>query len=950
MRRSNLKNRIKGALALLISAALLCVYAPFAGAFETVTELAGKTKLASGVFYTGDVRQAEYRLEYTPNDVVRPVVVYGSKVCNYGSFSGMAALLENRGMNVIGGVNGDYYVLATNQPLGIVITEGVLRSSDAGHWAVGFRADGTAFIGKPALNMRVRLSGQDYVIAGLNKVRSGTGYHLFTEDFSYTTKNTSPGWDIILTPEQGAELKTNCEFTATVDEIIESKGELALPEGKLVLSVSAATDQWRRYGVENTFPGDTVRISISADEIWDEADYAVGSLYKLVTGGVPEPDLERGEAAPRTAVGIRADGTIVLYTVDGRQSGYSRGYTIAGLAERLAELGCAEACIMDGGGSTALSALYIGGDDAEMVGKPSGGGERSVSTYIMLAAFGAGSGDAACIGVRPEAPAALKGAEIAFTLGAADETGRTVKLPYTEVTASGASISGEGRARCIREGTAEIKARSGSIEGTGYVEVIETPDAIFVYSGGTKRESLVIPPDRTLDLTAKASWLGLDLVSQDDCYIWETTVGSITADGAFFSGHEEPEGIITVSAGGRTITIPVSVHPITKMLDGFETNTLGAPNTEVFHAASGRGAARLKCDLGPGGSFVWKANYGAAEFAEHIHISVWGDGSGNSLFLLDAKGDRHTVCTLDFVGQKRFSVPCADVWGIGISGSGRSDICVDSLAASSYEAPDDSAPVISDVFLDGGAFIAGVRDAFDGERIKLALTVDGKAWPFAYKNGLVSASVPTEGLYKLTLRAEDASGNISEWGSLAGAAAAASSDTENDWSRSYVAWAVNADLIRLRADGSFGPSEEMTRELFARAVCIWMGVDTSAYAGTELPFTDIGEITPECLPYVRATYALGFLRGAAVDGVIKFLPNDGLTRAQAMTVIGRIQGMGFDEKTLSFSDSAEIQDWSRRYIVQLVSRGVIDGYGDGRVGPADPLTRSQVAKILAMAA
>jgi hypothetical protein len=68
-----------------------------------------------------------------------------------------------------------------------------------------------------------------------------------------------------------------------------------------------------------------------------------------------------------------------------------------------------------------------------------------------------------------------------------------------------------------------------------------------------------------------------------------------------------------------------------------------------------------------------------------------------------------------------------------------------------------------------------------------------------------------------------------------------------------------------------------------------------------------------------------------------------------MTVIGRIQGMGFDEKTLSFSDSSEIQDWSRQYIVQLVSRGVIEGYGDGRVGPSDALTRAQVAKILAMA-
>ncbi|MCR5649098.1 MAG: phosphodiester glycosidase family protein [Oscillospiraceae bacterium] len=902
------------------------------------------------MFFTGDARQAEYRLEYIPNDIVRPVVVYGSKVCNYGSFGSMASLLENRGMNVIGGINGDYYVLATNQPLGIVITEGILRSSDAGNWAVGFRADGTAFIGKPALDMRVRLAGQEYVIAGINKVRSGTGYHLFTEDFSYTTKNTAPGWDIVLTPEEGAELRTNCTFTATVDAVIESGGEMALPEGKLVLSVSADTDEWRRYGIEHTFPGDTVSIGISADGIWDEADYALGSLYKLVTGGIPEPGLERGEIAPRTAVGIRDDGTVILYTVDGRQAGYSRGYTIAGLADRLAELGCVEACIMDGGGSTALSAMYIGGEDAETVGRPSAGAERSVSTYIMLAAFGEGSGTVKCIGVRPEAPAALKGAEIAYTVGAADETGRSVTLPYAEITASGAELISDGRARCSDAGTAEIKARTGGVEGTGRIEIVETPDAISVYGGGKKRESLVIPPDKTVDLNAEAMWLGFSLACQDECFIWKTNVGSITSDGVFFSGFDEAEGEISVSAGGLTKKIPVSVHGITRMLDGFETNTLGAPNSEVFHADSGRGAARLKCDLGSGGSFVWKAVYGPTEFAEYIHISVWGDESGNSLFLLDPKGDRHTVCTLDFVGQRRFSVPCAGIWGIGITGAGSSDICVDSLVASSYEVPDCSAPLISDVDLADGSFSARVSDAFDRERITVSMTLDGTDLPFSYSGGIVSAAVAADGVCKLRLRAEDCSGNIAEWGYLQGDEAAASSDTENDWSRSYVRWAVDSDIIRLRPDGSFGPGDIMTRELFARAVCIWTGVDTESFSNISLTFADIGDISPECVPYVRAAYALGYLRGAAVDGVIKFLPNDGLTRAQAMTVIGRIQGMGFDEKELIFSDSEEIQDWSRGYIVQLVSRGIVEGYGDGRVGPADPLTRAQVAKILAMAA
>ena len=36
---------------------------------------------------------------------------------------------------------------------------------------------------------------------------------------------------------------------------------------------------------------------------------------------------------PRTAIGIKNDGTLVFYTVDGRQSGYSKRATLKELAD-----------------------------------------------------------------------------------------------------------------------------------------------------------------------------------------------------------------------------------------------------------------------------------------------------------------------------------------------------------------------------------------------------------------------------------------------------------------------------------------------------------------------------------------------------------------------------------------------------------------------------------------
>ncbi|AXA35723.1 MAG: phosphodiester glycosidase family protein [Candidatus Hydrogenedentota bacterium] len=59
--------------------------------------------------------------------------------------------------------------------------------------------------------------------------------------------------------------------------------------------------------------------------------------------------------APRTAIGVRADGTVVLVVVDGRADlRHSCGATLAELAQLMKNLGCREAMNMDGGGSSVM--------------------------------------------------------------------------------------------------------------------------------------------------------------------------------------------------------------------------------------------------------------------------------------------------------------------------------------------------------------------------------------------------------------------------------------------------------------------------------------------------------------------------------------------------------------------------------------------------------------------
>ena len=137
--------------------------------YEIGTPLGIGTKLYESAFTYNDDPQNEHYITYKPNPNITPVVVYGSKVCDDGTFATMAALLEEKNWNVVGGMNGDYYVIATSQPTGMLITEGVLHSSDGGLWSVGFRSDGTALIGKPETKAAITIGKTEYRVYGINK-------------------------------------------------------------------------------------------------------------------------------------------------------------------------------------------------------------------------------------------------------------------------------------------------------------------------------------------------------------------------------------------------------------------------------------------------------------------------------------------------------------------------------------------------------------------------------------------------------------------------------------------------------------------------------------------------------------------------------------------------------------------------------------------------------------
>ena len=80
----------------------------------------------------------------------------------------------------------------------------------------------------------------------------------------------------------------------------------------------------------------------------------------------------------RTAVGVTADGRLLLVVVDGRQPGYSRGMTLRELAELLHRLGAVQAMNLDGGGS---SEMVVNGLPAS---RPSDGTGRGIANALVV--------------------------------------------------------------------------------------------------------------------------------------------------------------------------------------------------------------------------------------------------------------------------------------------------------------------------------------------------------------------------------------------------------------------------------------------------------------------------------------------------------------------------------------------------------------------------------------
>ena len=542
----------KRLLSLLLAAAVLVTPALAYGdgtgeaVYINTTELADGFTYTNAVSYDDDGRAESFTLETERGSSVYPIVMACDTI--YGGFTvtEMIAYAESLGYNVVGAVNADFGE-SNGVPTGMVVENGVYKSSPEGNSAIAF-SDGRAFVSeKPEVELTFtnEENGYEYTTEHLNKSRTDYGAYVFSEYFStVSTRTSGDGWFVRFEVLGGDEL--------TLGGILTASDAAAL--GMVAESFEV---------------GDRVTLEIScSDSRLEDTDWVSGCGNILALDGkIYDQDRWNSEvtdANPRTAIGIKSDGTVVYHVLDGRSS-LSVGATLEELAQDMLSMGCVDVVNLDGGGSSVMSLRVPGADGFTVVNDPSDGRLRSVSSYILFVTDSDPNGSAGRLFLAEDGDYVLAGSSVDITVVATDRALHTVAAPES-VSARAQRGTVEGGVYTAPEsaGTDSVSLSGGGVSGSGTLHVIDRVDSITVTDAATGNtvSQLMLENGESVDLDVAAKYLMRDVSLSDEAVEYTLTgdIGTITPDGVFTASLSgAAAGTISVSCGGLTQEISVRV-------------------------------------------------------------------------------------------------------------------------------------------------------------------------------------------------------------------------------------------------------------------------------------------------------------------------------------------------------------------------------------------------------
>lgn len=290
---------------------------------------------------------------------------------------------------IIGGVNADFFE-SYGTPQEAYVEDGQVISSGIGYAnreVIGFKENGDVVFGKPVFEgyeVIVRdPNGRERIRLPLENVNtpyvsSSIDIYAYFDTYNSTLPDGVYKYIAQVSETKGSLPKL---FGRGVVTDLKVSNAMTVGDGTIVL-VSKNT-----YLQNIVELGDTMIVQRKMIGDFAGVNWAVGAYGKLVSNGEKVTNIigiDPTSRHPRTAVGVKNDGSVFFVAMDGRQTGYSQGATLYEMADLMLSYGAVTAYNFDGGGSTTM-ALRKTNDTFAVVNEPSDGSPRLVTNSLFLA-------------------------------------------------------------------------------------------------------------------------------------------------------------------------------------------------------------------------------------------------------------------------------------------------------------------------------------------------------------------------------------------------------------------------------------------------------------------------------------------------------------------------------------------------------------------------------------
>ncbi|MCI6854125.1 MAG: phosphodiester glycosidase family protein [Firmicutes bacterium] len=345
------------------------------------------------------------------------------------------------------------------------------------------------------------------------------------KDYDIKTISSGNNWGMTKTTEQARAFETqtgkNVVGAVNGDFFDMSNGR---PSGVLVMQGTVVQQGSRAcFYIGKDGKAGIVR---NASQLPTDVQEAVGGGLVLVENGEITQEAQGDTTTnPRTMIGIKKTGEVIIFMVDGRQAPLSVGMTGLEMAQTMKDLGCEIALNLDGGGSSTFATQRAGDTGNNPAGltmrcSPSDGYERTVSSSILVVSNAQSDGKFDHAVITPSQEIYTPGSIVNFKATGADKSGAPAELPNDiewTVTSGEGTITDGGVFKAAEdfEGEATITiSHEGKAVGSSTVE-LRWPDKL-----GFNNTSVSLDFGETSDMTFAPTYKGREIHYKDGDFSW----------------------------------------------------------------------------------------------------------------------------------------------------------------------------------------------------------------------------------------------------------------------------------------------------------------------------------------------------------------------------------------------------------------------------------------------